>query len=166
MFKEIYMSGRTVRQHVEGVNGMDGIRQLSYGHEFEANICDWDAESRATLEEMLNIKTVAADKRISTGIEAVQARLKKGNNGFPRIYFLRNALHEEDDELKMRYQPTSTIQEFPAYVWRKLKEGSEETSKDERPIKQADHGMDAVKYMVAHLDGKTQYGKPGFVRYA
>lgn len=166
LWKEVYMTGRTVRQHVEGVNGMPGIRQLSYGHDFEANICDWDAEDRATLEELLNIETISADKRISTGIEAVQARLKKQGNGRARVYFSLNALHEVDDELEMRYQPTNTIDEFPAYVWRKIKEGREQTSKDEKPVKQADHGMDAMKYMIAHLDCQEQWGKPGYTRYA
>lgn len=166
LWKEIYMSRRTVRQHVEGVGGMPGIRQLSYGHDFEANICDWDAEDRATLEEMLGITTIAADKRISTGIEAVQHRLKLQGNNRPKIMFSRNALHEVDDDLKMNYKPTMTIEEFPSYVWRNMKEGTEETSKDEKPVKQADHGMDDVKYMVAYLDGQVQYGKPGYVRYA
>ncbi len=142
------------------------MRQLSLGHEFEANICDWDAEDRATLEDMLGIETISADKRISTGIEAVQHRLKIGNNGRPRIFFARDALVEVDEELKMRYQPTNTIEEFPAYIWRTMKEGKEATAKDEVPVKAADHGMDAVKYMVAYLDSQVQYGKPGFVRYA
>lgn len=166
LWKEIYMTGRTVKQHVEGIRGVPGIRQLSYGHDFEANICDWDAEDRATLEEMLNIETTAADKRISTGIEAVQNRLRSGGNGKPRIIFARDAINEIDDELDMKYQPTHTIEEFPAYVWRKLKDGAEQTSKDETPVKQADHGMDAMRYMVAYLDGGTQYGKPKYVRYA
>lgn len=166
MWKEVYMSRRTVRQHVEGVRGMPGIRQLSYGHDFEANICDWDAEDRATLEELLGITTISADKRISTGIEAVQNRLKLSGNNKPRILFARDALHEIDDEMKMRFLPTCTIEEFPAYVWRNMKEGAEETSKDEKPVKQADHGMDDTKYMVAYLDGQVQYGKPGYVRYA
>jgi phage terminase large subunit len=166
LWKEIYMTGRTVRQHVEGIRGVPGVRQLSYGHDFEVNICDWDAEDRATLEEMLNIETIAADKRISTGIEAVQNRLRVQGNNKPRIVFSRNAIQEIDGELEMRYQPTCTIEEFPAYVWRKIKEGSEQTSKDEKPVKQADHGLDATKYMVAYLDGGTQYGKPKYVRYA
>jgi len=166
LWKEFYMTGRTVRQHVEGLPGRPGIRQMSYGHNFEANICDWDAEDRATLEDMLDIDTISADKRISTGIEAVQNRLKLSGNNKPRIILSRNAIMEVDDELKMRYQPTQTIEEFPSYVWRKLKEDSEHTSKDETPVKQADHGMDAMKYMVAYLDGQVQYGKPGTVKYA
>ena len=166
LWKEVYMSRRTVRQHVEGVQGKPGIRQLSYGHDFEENICDWDAEDRATLEELLGITTLSADKRISTGIEAVQNRLKLSGNKKPRIIFARDALQEVDDELSTNYKPTCTIEEFPSYVWRNMKEGAEETSKDEKPVKQADHGMDGTKYMVAFLDGQVQYGKPGYVRYA
>ena len=166
LYKEIYMSGRTVRQHVNGFGGHIGVRQLSYGQNFEVNVCDWDAEDRATLEEELHIETLSADKRISTGIEAVQNRLKVRGNGKPGILFHRNALVETDDELKTKYLATCTIDEFASYVWRKLKDGGEETARDEAPIKKEDHGLDAVKYMVAYLDSQVQYGKPGTVKYA
>ena len=153
-------------QHVEGVRGFAGIRQLSMGHEFEANICDWDAEDRATFENLMGVETIAADKRISTGIEAVQNRLKVQGDGKPKIFYFRNALVEEDPELKLKYKPTQTIDEFASYVWRGLDNKREQTSRDEKPIKTDDHGMDTTKYMCAYLDCQAQYGKPGWVAYA
>lgn len=165
LYREIYYSNRTVRDHVEGTPERKGVKAWSEGEEYVANICDWDAEDKATLEEH-GIKTTNADKRMTVGIEKVQERLKIRKNGKPRLYIFRDSLVEEDERLALRYQPTSTVEEFPGYVWRDLGEGREQTSKDETPIRTADHGMDALRYMVMYLDGGMNWGKPQVAKYA
>lgn len=167
MYREIFFTERTVTEHVTGSKStMGGIAHHSQGEHYQAVICDWDAEDRATLENLTGWETVDADKRKSVGIELVQERLKVQGNSRPRIMFSRDALVEEDELLKERYAPTSTIDEFPSYVWRELRAGKEMSSRDEEPVKKNDDGMDAMRYMVAHLDGGLERKEAGSIGYA
>ena len=97
------------------------------------------------------------------GIEKCQERYRVLDDGRPRIYYFKNALVEEDDELKTAYKPTSTPAEIPGYVWPDI--GEKEMAKDERPKKASDHGQDAKRYMVMYKDGKAT-GKVRVHRYA
>lgn len=152
MYREIYMSKRTVAAHMMGIGEAPGIIDLSANEKYYATICDWDAEDRATMAEH-GINTVAADKRIQVGIEKFQERLKPSGDGRPRIFFMRDSLVEVDETLKDVYQPVRTTEEFPGYIWRDMSNRREQTSKDEVPMRVADHGMDAARYMVMYLDG-------------
>ena len=51
-------------------------------------------------------------------------------------------------------KPCGVIEEIPGYVWDKAREGSAAAAKapKEEPRKVDDHGADALRYMVAHLD--------------
>lgn len=144
-YREIYMTGRTVRRHA------DQIKMLSAGESIETTICDHDAEDRATLEEN-GIPTRAADKRVSVGIEQVQERIAKAGDGKPRLYFLEDSLVEADAELKAKYKPTCTEDEFGTYVWAASADGK---PTKEEPLKMDDHGMDATRYAVAYINGQS-----------
>jgi phage terminase large subunit len=146
LYKEIYMSGRTINAHAPTIN------QLSAGYAFDDTIADHDAEDSATLAEH-GIRTTAADKRLSVGIEKVTERLKVQADGKPRLFIVRDCTHEIDTPSdEQRHRPTSTQAEFAGYVWPKTKA---ERAADERPLKADDHGMDALRYMVMRLDGAT-----------
>ena len=164
MYREMYMSGRTVNKHVNGDDSIRGILYYTGDERIETTVCDWDAEDAATLREY-GIKTTNADKRIGVGIEKVQDRLAASVSGEgPGIYFLRDSLVEVDQSLIDAYRPTHTVQEFPGYVWPGV--GAKiESAKDEKPVKKGDHGMDDTRYMVMFFDGKT-VGKAKVHRYA
>jgi hypothetical protein len=49
--------------------------------------------------------------------------------------------------LASRHAPTDTVSEFDVYAWKQ----SRDRLKDE-PAKEYDHGMDALRYLVMHLD--------------
>jgi hypothetical protein len=116
----------------------------------EDTIADHDAEDRATLHRR-GIWTTAAVKDVSPGIQAVQERLKIAGDGKPRLYIFRGALvGGEDTSLREKRKPTCTADEMDTYVWQESKEGKAEK---EEPLKVDDHGMDAMRYMVYHLDG-------------
>ncbi len=144
MYREIYMTGRTVRRHAQQISDLTGRERII------ATICDHDAEDRATLHEN-GIPTVPADKRITVGIEKVQDRLAKGGNGKPGIGFVKDALVEVDAELDGKYQPTCTEDEFAMYTY---PIGVDGKPVKELPIDMYNHGMDCVRYMVMHVDGK------------
>jgi phage terminase large subunit len=141
-YREIYYTKRLVEDHARA------IVRLSEGERISTTVCDHDAEGRATLEKY-GVPTVEAKKEVEEGIQAVQARLRKAGDGKPRLYIVRGALVELDTSLADARRPTSTLEEFPGYVWPKGQDGR---PMKEHPVKENDHGMDATRYMVMHLD--------------
>lgn len=145
LYREIYMTHRTVKVHAEQIN------RLSAGETFAATITDHDAEDRATLTES-GIKTVGAKKEISVGVQAVQERLKLQGDKKPRLFILEDSLVEADHTLYREYpgdtQPVNTEQEFGSYVWPDGKDGK---PNKEVPVDAYNHGMDAMRYLVMAL---------------
>jgi hypothetical protein len=144
LYREIYMTQRTVAVHAQQ------IIELSKGEAIEATISDHDAEDRATLESY-GIVTREAIKDVSPGIQAVQERLKVVEAvKKPRLFVVRDALVEADPWLSEKKKPTSTLEEFAAYVWA---QGGDGKPVKEAPLKVYDHGMDAMRYLIMYIDG-------------
>lgn len=153
LYREIYMTQRLVTEHA--AKGL----MLSAGDPRPTDvITDHDAEDRATFEKATGVRTKAAHKAVSPGIQAVANRLKLGDNGKPRLFILRDALVEVDTSLREAGKPTCTADEWDAYVW----DTRQNRRKGEEPLKANDHGMDAVRYRVAHSDIKKRGGAYGF----
>lgn len=151
MYREIYSTGKLVEDHAAKI----GELQKILGHKEPppvAVVCDHDAEGRATLEEKLGISTVAAHKSVLEGIEAVKARLKIQADGKPRIMIARDAIAERDPRLVEDKKPTCTQEEMLSYVWTKTTSHDTMKIPKETPRKIDDHGMDAMRYVVAHVD--------------
>jgi len=148
-YRQIYMTGRTVKRHADTVKALTGTERIV------DTICDHDAEDRATLHEN-GIPTVAADKRITVGIEKVQERLAKSGNGKTRLLFVADSLVEVDGELRDKRQPLCTEDEFAMYVY---PIGMDGKPMKELPIDAYNHGMDAMRYMVMYKDGKAPRGR-------
>lgn len=142
LYREIYMTRRTVKDHAAQIN------RLSEGEQFVFSVSDHDAEDRATLEQN-GIPTIAADKDIATGIQEIQNRLVVQPDGKPRLYVLEKALVEADPNLYRQYPgdlyPVNTEQEFSSYVWPK---GADGKANKEVPVDLFNHGMDAMRYMA------------------
>lgn len=123
------------------------IIRRSAGESIEATVCDHDAAERADLEAE-GVITIAANKAVSRGIQAVEQRLLGLGNG-PRLHFLRGSLVAEDEQLRADFKPCSVEEEFDVYVWAKNGDGS--VNKEE-PKKEHDHGLDALRYGVMYED--------------
>lgn len=145
MYREIYMSRLLVEDAAVLIN------HLSENESIYATVADHDAEDRATLERH-GISTVAAMKAVSPGIQAVQSRLKKAGDGKPRLFIMRGALVDVDQNLREVHKPICTEEEIDAYIWKPTKDG---TPNKEEPLKKDDHGMDDMRYFVAFVDGVT-----------
>lgn len=149
MYREIYRTGTLVEDHAKA---MLRASQKSNGEWREPKptkiICDHDAEDRATLTRHLGMPTSPAKKDVSPGLQAVAARLRPdwSPNG-PGIRFVRECiwLRARDVNLTDSKKPACTVEEFPGYVW-------EDAHKKEAPVKEDDHGMDCVRYIVADQD--------------
>jgi PBSX family phage terminase large subunit len=135
LYRELYRTRRLVDQHAADVATYSKAEPPP-----RAVICDHDAEGRATLENELGIGTVKADKRVLEGIDAVGQRVRDR-----RVLLLRDCRVYRDPELDEAHKPTCTAEEVPGYVWAdyRTKEG---------PVKENDHGCDALRYMVAQRD--------------
>lgn len=153
LYREIYCTGRIVEDHAQAMKaaGLDAPRAI---------ICDHDAEDRATLERHLGLRTIAAHKAVSPGIQAVASRLKVAGDGRPRIFILRDARISPDPDLADSKKPTATEEEIESYVW----DTGGGRKKGEAPVKLDDHGADAMRYAVAYVDHVgSGGGKFGFV---
>lgn len=148
LVREIYRSRRLVEDHARQILGIVAPGGKWSEPRPRAVICDHDAEDRATLERHLGMSTKAATKTVSDGVQAVQARLRVQPDGRPRLFVVRGALVERDGELADAGKPLCTEEEFPGYVWA-VRPGGE---LKEEPLKENDHGMDAMRYMVAERD--------------
>lgn len=154
LYRELYRSQTLVEDHAKEILSI--VRRSDGGWlepKPRAVICDHDAEDRATLERYLGLGTVAATKTVSDGIQAVQERLRPQGDGKPRLLLCRNATVAKDPMLVDQAKPTSTLEEIPGYVW-DVATSANASNKNarENPLKKDDHGMDAMRYVVAYLD--------------
>jgi phage terminase large subunit len=143
LYKELYETHGIIEDHAKKI-------LANMGREREPKpsyiITDQDAQGRATLEKYLGMKTTAAKKTVTDGINAVASRIKPQGDGRPRIYLCRDAIITRDPRLLDLKKPTSTLDEIVGYVWNPAKDS---------PEKENDHGMDAMRYMVAFKDLNT-----------
>jgi phage terminase large subunit len=153
MYREIFMTRRTVDQHaktiLDVVREKDGRWREPRPHVIS---CDWDAEGRAVLERELGMATEPAHKSVLEGIEAVQVRMRPAGDGKPRIFFLRDALVEQDPMLVEANRPTCTIEEIPGYCWLNKSKKRDEIDPQDEPVKEMDDGCDTMRYVVAERD--------------
>jgi len=167
-YREIYHSKHLVEDHARAIlaefeaecragaeyykarvgeqRAMDAARSQLAPHFI---VCDHDAEDRATLERYLEMKTTPARKDISPGIQAVASRLKVAGDGKPRLFLLRNSVVARDPVLDEAKKPLCTEEEIDAYVW----DTSSGRRQGEVPVDRDNHGLDALRYVVAKLDG-------------
>lgn len=157
-YREIYKTKTLVEDHAKVIRdvsrwGQDGGDPIP-----RAVICDHDAEDRATLERYLNLYTIHAHKAVSPGLQAVAVRMRPAGDGKPRIFLLRDSLVERDPELIDKKLPTCTDSEIEGYHW----DTRQGMKKGDQPVKEEDHGCDALRYVCAHLDlggnDKIEYG--------
>jgi phage terminase large subunit len=165
LYREIYMTQRTVRQHADQIKRLerwyvndDGKTPNPQRERIEATVADHDAEDRATLHEC-GIYTRPADKAISPGIQAVESRLAVAGDGRPRLFVVRGCLVERDEELAAAHKPVCTEQEFDVYVWPK---GADGRPVKEVPVDLNNHGMDQTRYAVRWADRRSR-GQPTIV---
>jgi phage terminase large subunit len=149
LYRELYRTKMLVEDHAKDILKAMRAPNGTWTEPTPRNIiCDHDAEDRATLERHLGMGTQPAKKTVSDGIQAVQARFRVQPDGLPRIFVVRNCLISTDQELVESKKPTCLEQEIAGYVW----PVDVKPDKREAPVKEDDHAMDAMRYMVADRD--------------
>lgn len=142
LYREIYKTHLLVEDAAALINELTGDEKIRF------TVADHDAEDRATLQRY-GISSKAAEKSVSEGLQEVMSRLRVQDDGKPRLYIVRGALHVEDQELKASGLPTSTPNEIGGYIWNDKKQ------KDE-PIKEDDHGVDTMRYAMMAIRPKRK----------
>jgi phage terminase large subunit len=143
LYRQIYRTQRLVEDHAAQM-----LALAKHEPRPKSIICDHDAEDRATLERHLKMPTTPAKKDKSPGIQSVASRLKKAGDGKPRLFLLRDSLVERDPLMVEQKRPACTEEEFGGYVW----DLSNNRKKGEEPADKDNHGMDALRYLVAAFD--------------
>ncbi len=138
LFREIYMSGRTVEAHAE--------QMKRYPMRAVARFSDWASGDRASLEKC-GFATIKANKEINTGVQTIYRAIDSGN-----LHVFKNALVEVDERLKESGKPTCTAEEFGSYEWQK---SPHSTNEKETPRDSNNHGMDASRYLFHTLEYGT-----------
>lgn len=156
LYREVYQTGVGVDIHAKNllrlVTDSDGVWKEPRPSTI---ITDHDAGERDILTRALGMGTTAANKNVTTGIQAVQARMKRAGDGKARIFLMRDSVVEADKKLLDAKKPVSTLEEIPGYIWDPGTRNSSVVK--ESPLKLNDHGCDAMRYMVAHLDMGPRY---------
>lgn len=159
LYRELYQTKRTVDEHVAAI--MPHVadpdparpgRWIWREPKPRAVICDHDAEGREVFRRLTGLSTRAAKKGVADGIQATQARLRMAGDGKPRLFLMRGACISRDQELVDRRLPTCTEEEFPQYIWRKPGVTAQSQAPKEEPLKENDHGMDALRYLCAERE--------------
>jgi PBSX family phage terminase large subunit len=156
LYKELYATKTTVEDMAPKIKEAMNLKKEPRPRMI---ICDHDAEGRAVLEKHLGMSTKAAKKTVEDGIQAVKMRLKPSEtDGKPRLFLCEGALVEADKDLQDRKKPTCTQEEIVGYIWDRGTTKAQLDGKPpkEQPVKEDDHGMDAMRYMVAERDLKSR----------
>jgi phage terminase large subunit len=151
----LYIYREMYRTRVPPEEAAETVKALTAGEQIEATVADHDAGDRATFL-IHGIRTIAATKSIADGIQKVQARLKVQPDGRPRLFVMRDSLAGRDEALVEAKRTTCLVEEFDSYVWPKGVDGK---PTKEEPVKDNDHAMDALRYLVMYLERPRQkYG--------
>jgi len=126
IYDEHYERKRLIKHHADKIKEREGS--------FQWTVADHDAQDNAEMRAQ-GIRTINAKKAVIEGIQKVKARFAVQGDGRPRLI-----IHPRCKE---------TIRELQSYRWQETKEGLNEK---EEPVKENDHTMDALRYMVMELD--------------
>jgi len=163
IYRQLYMTHRLVEDHAVTIAEYSGwYHLLPKDHTKHADkpasfadplpraiICDHDAEDRKTLERHLGLHTIAAQKSVSDGIQAVASRFRVAGDGKPRLTIARSSLIERDLQLAAEKKPTRLEEEPDGYVWR---QGGGIGAK-EAPVKENDHGCLVAGTLITTVRG-------------
>ena len=118
-----------------------------------------DEERKVDFEKASGLVVNLADKKDrDKGIEAMQARFDKQEDGLPRIFFRADSREtlrgkEPDRFLVDAGKPTCGLDELVGYVW-------DEDYLEDQPIADNDHYLDSCRYVQRWVQSNMSTSKP------
>lgn len=141
LFRELYKTKELVEDMAKQIQAFD-----PHDRDIAETYADHDAEDSATLRRH-GVHTTNAKKDVSPGIQDVKSRFALDDRGRPRIYMMRGSrCHQASPSLVLNDKPKCSTEEISGYKWK-------DNSEEDKPVKENDHGMDAMRYLVHTLDG-------------
>ncbi len=131
--KEYCWDGRKRRRQKTDGEYAEDLQLFLTGYNLQTVIVDPSAASFITELRKNGLPVQAADNRVLDGIRSVSGLLREG-----KLLFSREC--------------TQTIQEFRSYVW----DEDAAAAGVDRPVKEHDHCMDAVRYFVSTVLMRAQ----------
>ena len=138
--REHYQTRRTIDWWI------DQARRAQDAYKVDLFACDPSEPAYIEQFRQAGLPAVPAQNAILPGIDAVQQRLRRADDGKPRLTFVAGANAHPDQSLTDARLPVSTVDEFDSYVW------DEKAGKRERPVDANNHGMDALRYLCMAAD--------------
>jgi PBSX family phage terminase large subunit len=129
VYDEHYRRRELIKDHADAIKRREDPVQWT--------VADHDAQDAAELASC-GVYTTPAQKAVLVGIQKVKSRLATQGDGKPRLFFFDSVVN--------------TLKEVGMYRWADGKAGKNEK---EEPIKESDHAMDALRYMVMQIDNAT-----------
>jgi len=141
---EVYMTRKIIDWWID--------RAKEIKERFNPSVFLCDPSEPGYIEQFKRAGLIAekAENDIKPGINAVLARLDPEDDSRPRLYLYLDALAMIDEDLKEAGKPWCTAQEFLSYVWPTASGANDTLS--EKPVDENNHGLDALRYGVAHFD--------------
>ncbi len=131
IYDEHYRTRTLIKEHAEAIKRRAG--------NYTWTVADTDAQDNAEMGAC-GIVTRTAQKDVNRGIQKVMARLEAAGDGKPRLFIHARCIN--------------LLREFGMYRWNESKEGRNDK---EEPVKENDHAMDALRYMVMEIDNQRIY---------
>ena len=128
IYHEYYIRRRLIKEHAVAILGYEDAG-------YQATCADWDAQDNAEMTAA-RVPTSRAQKDVTVGIQKVKARLDIQADGQPRLYIHPSCVN--------------LIKEIGIYRWQPNRVAGGNAK--EAPMKEADHAMDALRYMVMEID--------------
>jgi len=141
---EVYMTRKTIDWWI------DQARIIKRRFNPSVFLCDPSEPGYIEQFKGAGLPAEKAENDIKLGIDAVLTRLDPEDDSRPRLYLSLDALAAIDEDLKEAGKPWCTAQEFLSYVW-PTATGANGTL-GEKPVDENNHGLDALRYGVAHFD--------------
>lgn len=129
VYDEHYRRRELIKDHADAIKRREDQIQWT--------VADHDAQDAAELASC-GVHTTPAQKAVLVGIQKVKSRLAVQADGKPRLFFFDTVVN--------------TQKEVGMYRWADKAAGKNDK---EEPIKESDHAMDALRYMVMQLDNST-----------
>ena len=128
IYHEYYERRRLIKEHAETILGYEDAK-------YRFTCADWDAQDNAEMAAS-GVPTSRAQKDVTIGIQKVKSRLEIQPDGKPRLFVHPSCVN--------------LIKEIGIYRWApNARTGG---NSKEAPMKEADHAMDALRYMAMELD--------------
>lgn len=129
VYDEHYRAHTLVKEHAALIN--------SRNHHYAWTVADHDAQEIAELRDS-GVYATNARKDVLAGLQRVKSRLVVQPDGYPRLFVSSRCVN--------------VIKEFELYRWQDSKD---DRNDKEEPLKQNDHAMDALRYMVMQMDAPS-----------